>query len=233
MQIRKGCIRSVTDLEEAILQVGFLPFFHTDGVLSLEDLAAASVWFTEKPGPWEWKGELARDKRCVYGKFSGKGAAFVAPDLFPDLINLRRDGYDFEGYWEDGLATRVEHGIMQYVEEHGPSISKHIRKALDRPKTYDRDLIALQMRTFLIPVDFVQDLDAQGRPYGWGNGVMDTPEHAYGLKFVESRTCTKEESLSRILSRMKEILTGDAAHLILGTKKTQGAGRKPRASTKG
>ncbi len=218
MRLYRGCVKTAEDLDAVIRHAGFLPFFHTPSVLSLEDLASPSVWFTSMPGPWEWKGELAREKRCVYGKFANKGAAFVAVDIFPDLINIRRDGYDYEGFWEDGLAGRTGHDIYQYVSEHGPSESRHIRRALGKPRDYDRDLILLQMQTFLVPVDFVQDLDRTGKPYGWGNSVMDTPEHAFGEAYTESCSHSQEESLKLILERMKDITTGDATDLILGRK---------------
>lgn len=53
-------------------------------------------WFAEdRDGPWEWKGPAAQTKRCVYGKLFRKKAGFVSREWLPELVNFRRDGYDF------------------------------------------------------------------------------------------------------------------------------------------
>ena len=98
-------IHSKEDLAAMIQQVGILPFF-TNSVpgWSVEEHIDPAVWFTDKEGPWEWKGQLASEKNCVYGKFIRNKAAFISPEWFPDLANWRRDGYDWEGWVDDGMA---------------------------------------------------------------------------------------------------------------------------------
>lgn len=200
---RHSTVTCRNDLEKAVEKYAFLPFFHQNDFLSLEDMASPEIWFTEKEGPWEWKGELARERKCVYGKFAYGGAAFVATDIFPDLVRLRRDGYDFEGMWEDGLLSRTAGDIMRLVIQQGPSIAKHIRKAIGSPKDFDKELIHLQMLTLIIHDDFVYDLDRHGKPYGWGNAVIATPEHVYGEKYVyRADALSAPQALDRICERM-------------------------------
>ena len=43
---------------------------------------------------WEWKGDVARNRQLVYGKFFAGKAGFVSLKWFPDFCNYRRDGYD-------------------------------------------------------------------------------------------------------------------------------------------
>ena len=212
------------DLEKAVEEYAFLPFFPQEGFVSLEDLAAREIWFTEQEGPWEWKGTLAREQKCVYGKFARGGAVFVAKDIFPLLVRIRRDGYDFEGMWEDGLLSRTAGDIMRFVEKNGPALAKHIRKALGSPKDFDKELIHLQMLTFLVHDDFVYDLDRHGKPYGWGNALLDTPEHFYGEAYVNSaENLLEEQALERICKRM-----GADAPEILAVLTGKGTGRKRR-----
>ena len=213
-------VASRDDLVKAIEQRAFLPFFHQKGILSLEDLAAPEIWFTDQEGPWEWKGSLAREKKCVYGKFAFGSAVFVAPDVFPDLMQIRRDGYDFEGMWEDGLLSRTAGQIMKVVLEEGPVLAKRIRKMLGNPKDFDHEIIRLQMLTFLIHTDFVYDIDRHGHPYGWGNALLDTPEHFFGEEYVsQADSRSVEEAVSGICARMQN--EGPEIQDLLTGKKTK------------
>ena len=211
------------DLVKAIDQRAFLPFFHQDGIVSLEDLAAPEIWFTEQEGPWEWKASLSREKKCVYGKYAYGSAVFVAPDVFPELIRIRRDGYDFEGMWEDGLISRTAGDIMRTVMNEGPSIAKHIRRILGNPKDFDHELVRLQMLTFLVHADFIYDIDRHGHPYGWGNALLDTPEHFFGEDYVnQADSHSSEEAVLNLCSRMGEDSPAIRA-MLMGkrTKKTR------------
>ena len=227
---RRHSVTCAEELDELVNAVGVLPFFHVDGLLCLEDFVHPSRWFTSLEGPWEWKGRLAREKRCVYGKLLHGGAAFVSLDLFPELVLVRRDGYDFEGMWEDGLASRTDHDIMAQMT--GPRVSKAVRRAIGSPKDYDRELIRLQMQTFLIPVDFVYDVDRQGRPYGWGNALLDTPEHFFGEDYVNcAMSVSPEEAVSHMEARMAPLLARpdtDLAGLIADRPGRKSRGRKSR-----
>ena len=75
--MRTEPIRSKADLAERIRAYGFLPFFR-NGVpgWSVAEQIDPALWFTDEEGPWEWKGPLASDRVCVYGKFLRGKAAF-------------------------------------------------------------------------------------------------------------------------------------------------------------
>ena len=207
------------DLRRVIDEVGLLPFFHTPMCFSLEDMIEPSVWFTDKEGPWQWKGQLARQKLCVYGRTFFRNAAFVAPDLFPALMCVRRNGYDAQGLWEDGLLSRTGHQILERLED-GPQLSKHIRKQLGSPKDFDRELIRLQMLTFVINMDFVYDLDKTGKPYGWGNALLTTPEQFLGMDTVNRADAMhQDEALKQILHRMGQEGSQWIRNVILGQTK--------------
>lgn len=185
--MRFQCVRSADDLAVLAAGIGFLPFFRSRiGGWSLEENVDPSVWFTDQDGPWEWKGRLAREKRIVYGKFYHGKAAFVSLTCFPDLCNFRRDGYDFEGFCEDALAPHNDRLLMAWLTEHGPAPSKTVRRSCGFTKGYDTVLTRLQMQTFVIDRDFVYDTDRNGRPYGWGNALLDTPERFLGAETVNS-----------------------------------------------
>ena len=200
--MRFDCVHTREDLARLVAGIGFLPFFRS-GVpgWSLEENVDPAVWFTGAEGPWEWKGQLARDRRIVYGKFYHGKAAFVSLTCFPDLCNYRRDGYDFEGFCDDALAPHNDRLLMQALAEHGPAPSKVIRARCGFRKGYDTVLTRLQMQTFVISADFVYDTDRYGRPYGWGNSLLDTPERWLGADVVNgSENFRPAESLERMVA---------------------------------
>ena len=63
-------IKSAEELIQTVETLGFLPFFRNsiEG-FSVEEMCPEELWFTDIEGPWEWKGPVARSKRCIYGKF--------------------------------------------------------------------------------------------------------------------------------------------------------------------
>ncbi len=200
--MRFDCVRSCEDLAALVAGIGFLPFFRS-GIpgWSLEENVDSSVWFTDREGPWEWKGRLAREKRIAYGKFYHGKAAFVSLTCFPDLCNFRRDGYDFEGFCDDALAPFNDRQFMRALTEHGPSTSKFLRAHCGFRKGFETVLTRLQMQTFVISADFVYDLDKNGKPYGWGNNLLDTPERWLGEELVRANEDFRpQESRERIVA---------------------------------
>ena len=199
--MRFSCVHSADELAELVSGIGILPFF-TCGIpgWSLEENIDPSVWFTSQEGPWEWKGQLAREKRIVYGRFFQNKNAFVSLTCFPDLCNYRRDGYDFEGRCDDHLVPHPDKLLMSWMERNAPAVSKVARRSCGVVKGYDAALTRLQMQTFLINRDFVYDTDKHGKPYGWGNALLDTPERFLGQEIVDAAGMYKPaESLERIV----------------------------------
>ncbi len=201
-------IRTREDLAGMIREVGFLPFFANPvRGWSAEEHTDPAVWFTDQPGPWEWKGQLASDRVCVYGKFFRNRAAFVSPEWFADLANFRRSGYDWEGWTEDGLAPYKDRLLMRYLEAHPGVQSRHAKRECGFSKGYDTVVTRLQMQTFIVLSDFEYSVTREGVPDGWGNAVIDRADRWLdpALRSVpEGRT--PEESLGRIVSRLRTVI---------------------------
>ena len=197
-------IRSKEDLAERIRAYGFLPFFR-NGVLgwSVAEQIDPARWFTDEEGPWEWKGPLASERVCVYGKFLRGKAAFVDPEAFADLANARRGGRDWEGMEDEGLAPYNDRLLMRYLAAHPYALSPRAKRECGFTKGYDTVLTRLQMQTWVVTADFVYSRDAHGVPYGWGNAVIDLAERWLGdetLSVPDGRT--PEESFERVVGRI-------------------------------
>ena len=133
MQERFDClIRTKQDLCDAVQRFGIVPLFeNVVPGFSVEEHVAPEAWFTDDEGVWEWKGPVIRETGCAYGKFFGHKAVFIAADWYPDFVNFRRDGYDFEGWYEDGLVTHDEKRIYDELAAGGCIPSKLLKRMLN------------------------------------------------------------------------------------------------------
>ncbi|MBO4883811.1 MAG: hypothetical protein IKS52_13440 [Clostridia bacterium] len=166
-------IRTRGDLERMIAEVGIVPFFRNRVPgWSVEEHIDRAVWFTDQDGPWEWKGPLAFEKKCAYGKLIRNKTAFVSLDCFPDLANWRRDGYDFDARLDEGLVSRREKLLMEWLCAHPCSLSSEAKRGCGFSEGYDTVLTRLEMQTYVLNADFRYSVDRHGRPYGWGSAVL-------------------------------------------------------------
>ena len=209
-------ITSYDDLKEAVEELGFLPFFSGSVPgFSIEEHVASDLWYSAEEGwqIWDWKGPLINDLQCAYGKFFEKKAVYISKDWFPDFANYRRDGYDFDARYEDGLASFRDKALYDLIEENGPMLSKGL-KALGNyrkggNKGFDTIITRLQAQGYVIISDFAYMIDKNGREYGWGVAEYATPEQFLGAAFTdEVYERSPEESYERILDHMRKILPG-------------------------
>ena len=205
-------IESMEDMAEAVEDFGFLPLFENSlPGFSIEEHASPKVWFPDDgEGVWEWKGPVIRETGCAYGKFFEKKAAFVSREWLFDLANYRRDGYDYEGFFNDGLAPYGDKYLYDIVEAKGPLLSKELKRAggygKNGRKGFDTSINRLQAQCFVVISDFVYQTDRFGREYGWGIAEYSTPEKLIGEELYRMYEKSPQESYERLLEHFKELL---------------------------
>lgn len=205
-------IRSKDDLIAVVQDFGFLPFFaNSIPGFSIEEHIDPKLWFTELPGPWDWKGPVIRETGCGYGKFFEKKAAYISYDWFPDFANWRRDGYDFDARYEDGLAYYMDKNLYDLIDHNAPILSRDLKELGNYKKGgnkgFDTVITRLQTQGYVIVNDFVYQTDRNGKRYGWGVAEYSTPEKQMGQAFCDNVYRREpEESYERILSHLTQIL---------------------------
>lgn len=220
-------VRTKQDLEDAIGEYGIVPYFRCSiPGFSLEEHCPPRVLFSDgEEDTWAWKGPVIRETGCAYGKFFEKKAAYVSRELFPDLANYRRDGYDFDARYDDGLARFQDKQLYDLLEERAPVLSKELRLAggyaysgrgqsAEGRKGFDASIVRLQEQCYVIISDFVYTLDKQGRPRGWGVAEYTTPECFLGERFRQRVYAREpEESRARLLEHLARLFpqAGEAA----------------------
>ena len=206
-------LRSAEDLANLVNEIGFLPFFQNAiPGFSIEESTPGELWFSEEVGPWEWKNPAIEQTNCAYGKFYQNKAMYISAEWFPDFANFRRDGYDFEGFYEDGFARSQDKKLIDALNRTGPVITKSLKREAgyagkDGLKGFDGTITRLMMQTFVL-IDGIEYMtDKFGQNYGWGVCRYATPEQRYGEDFLaEAYALPPEESKQKLLNHLRKIL---------------------------
>jgi len=198
-------LHSADGLIAAVEQYGFLPFFRNEiHGFSIEELCPPELWFADDvDGPWEWKGK----------------AGFVSREWIPDFANFRRDGYDFDARWDDGLASYKDKELYEAIAGEGRMLSKRLKETLNYRKGgntgFETCITRLQMQSYVCIADFVYMQDRYGRPYGWGVAEYATPEELFGYDLITSAyQRDPQESKERMMQHLSSILPGASAQQL-------------------
>lgn len=201
-------IHNDMELEAFVQQKGFLPFFSCAiPNFSIEEFTPNRYWFVEGvDGPWKWRMELARRGVVAYGKLFTKKAGLVSREWYPGLANYRRNGYDFDARYENGLASHREKRVMDVLRE-GPTLSKDLKRLTGFGsgglKGFDTVMTNLQMQTYVTVHSFEYAHDKYGRPYGWGVARYAVTEDVLGADVTQGAyNRDPEESKARIIQHL-------------------------------
>ncbi len=205
-------IETKKDLIEAIHKFGFVPLFRNcvPG-FSVAEHVSPKAWFSSDEGVWEWKGPVIRESGCAYGKFFENKAVFIDREIFPDFANYRRDGYDFDARFDDGLAPFKDKQLYDLLSESSPILSKRLKRAGGYGKSgksgFDGIINRLQAQCYAVISDFVYQLDKNGNTYGWGVAEYSTPETLMGKDFTDRVYLREpEESFEIIFEHLNKLL---------------------------
>lgn len=206
-------IKNARQLAALVRDIGFLPLFSCEiAGFSLQECTPRGYWFVKDvEGPWEWREEIAAGGEIAYAKLFNKKAGFISQDWYPDFANYRRDGYDFDARYDDGLASMASKRIMDVLMEHEAGLlSSDLKQQAgfvkDGAKGFDTAMTHLQMQTYITASKFEYKQDKEGRPYGWGVGRYAVSENVFGAERVTSRYTDKPaESKERIAAHVAKL----------------------------
>lgn len=209
-------IHSAEELEALIHKIGFLPFFANPvHGFSLEEMVDARYWFPESgDGVWEWKSPVIQKADCAYGKFFKGRAGFISREWYPDFANFRRDGYDFDALYDDGLARHADKTVYDIIDQRKSLLSTELKRignfGKGGNKGFDSIITRLQMQGYVVVGAFEYKTDQFGNRYGWGVARYETSEYRFGNNFrnkVYRRT--PEESRERMLNHLCKVTKED------------------------
>lgn len=228
-------ITTESELEEAAVKYGLLPFFRNDiRGFSVEEMTPPGLLFggNEYEGCWEWKGPVIRRRTTAYGKFFRRKAGFVSHQLLPFFLRYRREAAPV-------VPGSTDEMILDIVEINDRMTSTDLRESLlggrrkrgrwdipdndivtvagegRRPSrhTLEGPLQRLQMGGRLFISDFRYKQTRRGERYGWGVAEYSTPESLFEREEL-STGLSAEESLEYILEYVGRRVPGASAELL-------------------
>lgn len=209
-----------------IENIGFIPLFKSAVPgFSVEEITSSERWFSDdnEHDPWDWRKLIAAEGNIAYGKLFQKKAGFISKKWYPKFANFRRDGYDFDSLYEEGLAPRRNAIIMKLFpgDEMIPSFEIKRRAGFEKggEKGFEGVLTVLQMQTYLTVRGFSQKRNKAGEPYGWATGIYSAPEALFGEDHVRSEYSkhpkeSREEILEHCRSLFKDVSEDGILKLI-------------------
>lgn len=210
--LEEAPLKKVEDLIAYVKKVGFLPFFSNSiPGYSVEELSYRYGWWGDNPqiDPWAWREVVSGSKEVAYGKvFLGK-AGFISKEYYPLFARIRRDGYDFDSRYEDGLASRRAKMIIDTLEQCETLPSYELKEVAGfgkgKEKGFDSVINQLQMLTYITVSKFTRKLNKRGEEYGWSVANYCLSEGLFGYDWVTKAYNTPyEEAMNQLFSKVKE-----------------------------
>ncbi len=207
-------IKTSDELSELIDEIGFLPLFKNSVPgFSVEERAGSGGWWSGSPteDPWEWREVIAGEGHIAYGKLFGNRAGFISREWYPIFASYRRDGYDFDSRYEDGMASYRAKKIMDVMNLCEVIPSNELKAAAGftkgGEKGFEGVLSQLQMQTYLTVRSFRRRTNKKNEEYGWSVANYCISERLFGEDYVRSAySMTPQEAKQKILLRVKEYL---------------------------
>jgi hypothetical protein len=221
-----GRIKTSGELSDFINEIGFLPLFKNNVKgFSVEEITATDSWWAGKPeeDPWEWREVIAAEGRIAYGKLFCNKAGFISKEWYPYLAAYRRDGYDFDSRYEDGLVSHRAKKIMDIlsVQELLPSNELKVAAGFGKggEKGFEGAMAALQMQTYITVRSFQRRNNKKQEEYGWPVARYSLSEALFGEEQVRSAYSlgaaqAKEKIVAHIKSKFADASVSDIEKVI-------------------
>lgn len=223
------CLTTKEQLIELVEEIGFFPMFKGEiPCFSVEERTQRQLWnYTshDPTKPWVWREEMVSSGTFAYGNFFGGRAGFITKEWFPLFVACRRDGYDFDSRFDDGLASRKQKQIMAVFDSHDAVSTPEIKRLSGfdrRDSKFYRAFDDLQMKTYLTVSGYTRKISKKGTPYGWSIAMYSTAEHFFGTQWVQrGYEISPQEAQRRIVQQIRRFYpdaSDQGVSEILGTE---------------
>lgn len=219
-------IKTSKELTGFINELGFLPLFKNSVKgFSVEEITAAQGWFGDDPSvdPWSWREVIASEQELAYGKLFANKAGFISREWYPIFASYRRNGYDFDSRYEDGLASYRSKKIMEILTKSERLLSNELKIAAgfgkEGEKGFEGTMTTLQMQTYITVCGFRRRRNKKNEEYGWSVAEITLSEHLFGEDDVRSayhlsQDAAKQLIIERVRARFPEADPSDIERVI-------------------
>ena len=189
-------VKNFADFCEELLRCGFsLGGGNAKGIYAIIDydwqapVAEGNpiVWHTGDPetDPWQWRIRVLEERDDIaYAKLFFGTSGYITEEWYPYFLAVRRNGYDFEDTYENGLISDMEKRVYNAIRDNR-RIPAHELKSLccfskEENSRYEKAVTSLQMKMFITICGRARKLNSQGIEYGWDSAVFCTCEEFWG-----------------------------------------------------
>lgn len=188
-----NCIKDYKTLVHYINEIGFLPLFKNsiDG-FSVEELTIPEDWWSDRPmqDPWYWREIIAEEGEIAYGKLFQNKAGFISKEWYPLFAAYRRDCYDFDSRYEDGLASLRTKKIMDVLEQQESIPSNELKRIAGfgkgGEKGFESAISLLQMQTYITVRRFRKRRNRNNEEFGWSVAEYALSEKIFPEEYIRS-----------------------------------------------
>src|SRR5256886_13522373 len=109
----------------------YTTLFRSGGVPGLFDVLASRSVDRMWTWAWQWKDELATEKKLFYGKVIRRKPTYVSLRFVPHFFTLTGNVGDADDYlqaYREGRLSLLAREIYEHVREHGPCSTWVLRK---------------------------------------------------------------------------------------------------------
>ncbi len=145
------------------------------------------AWHTGDPktDPWEWRMRVLEERDDIaYGKVFFGTSGYITKEWYPYFLSVRRQGFTFDEWYNEGKAGQLEKRIYDAIEQNGHMALHDLKRecgiAKETSGQFERALTNLQKNLFITMCGRMQKLSRTGEPYGWNSTVFATVEDFWG-----------------------------------------------------
>ena len=153
--------------------------------------------------PWEWRMRVLEQRDDIaYSKVFFRTSGYITREWYPYFYAVRRKGESFEEAYESGTISQTAKRIYDIISENGQTAFHEIKLlggfCKEDNSKFERAIVELQMRMFIIMCGRAQKINKYGDGYGWSSTVFTTVEDFWLARGISLPDFDTVESYEKI-----------------------------------
>ena len=215
-------VRCYDDFIETLLNAGFtMAGGNPDGIYAIVDWVWNQLPPYETPVSWysgcpetdpnEWLGRILNDHDDItYGKIFMRKSGYVTNEWLPYFLAVRRNGITFDEAYESGTISHFAKRVYDIVVDSDTVQVEDIKRlggfSREEKSSFDRALVELQMKMFIMPCTRRHKISKVGELYGMASTVFSTTENLWGQEmFNQAANITPAQAKEKISAQVLKL----------------------------
>jgi len=208
-------ISTISNFEDFKKEIGIVGFClsgsNGEGIFSLEGYYSDQIEFHTgnlELDPWEWRHRAVEETSDIYyGKVFYNKSGWITHDWLLDFINVRRQGKSIDDLYTDGLLSKMDKSIYDYIKSRNKVslIDIQAQFGKENKSKIVKSLVNLQMKILITVCGEIRKISKTGMPFGWPVTVYGTVEERNSILKEHDGEQDVNMSYSRISDHIKKL----------------------------